>query len=196
MCSIDPAQYHVRSKEITQLKISNIKPSPDGSSMTFHLPKPTKTVNFDTMSEIQLQKLTFSNLPVNQAICPVTTLKDYIACSQFCRGGCDQLFVLPGDKRGPAACKTIVRWVKDLFKAAGLGQFTVHSTRSLASTNALLMGMSVDEIVAKVGWLSSTTFIKHYMRPLSKFKNNLARLMKIPDTVVPPPKHIPRAEHR
>ena len=119
-------------------------------SVTFHLPKPTKTFNFDTMAKMQLQKLTISHLPSNQAICPVTTLKDYIAWSQFCRGGCDQLFILPGLKRGPAAHQAIIRWVKDLFKATGLGQFTVHSTQSSASTNALLMGMSIDEIVAIV----------------------------------------------
>ena len=166
-----------RIGEITQLKLSNIKPSTDGSSVTFHLSQPTKTFNFDTMSKTQLQKLTIRHLPSNQAICPVSTLKDYISYSQNFRLGCDQLFILPGDKRGPAARQTIVRWIKDLFRTAGLDQFTVHSTRASASTNALLMGMSVDQIVAKVGWLSSSTFIKTYMRPLAKFKNILAPLL-------------------
>ena len=166
-----------RIGEITQLKLLNIKPSPDGSSVTFHLSQPTKTFNFDTLSKLQLQRLTIRHQPSNQAICPVSTLKDYISYSQTFRLGCDQLFILPGDKRGPAARQTIVRWIKDLFRTAGLDQFTVHSTRASAATNALLMGMSVDQIVAKVGWLSPSTFVKTYMRPLSKFKNILAPLL-------------------
>ena len=176
-----------RIGEITQLKLSNIKPSANGSSITFHLSQPTKTFNFNTMSKTQLQKLTISNLLANQAICPISTLKDYIAYSQFCRAGCDHLFVLPGDKRGPAARQTIVRWVKDLFRATGLGQFTVHSTRASASTNTLLMGTLVDQIVAKVGWLSSSTFVKTYMRPLAKFQNVLAPLMPSSDLPLPSP---------
>ena len=33
------------------------------------------------------------------------------------------------------------------------------------------MGMPIDDIVAKVGWLSSNTFVTRYMKPLAKFKH-------------------------
>ena len=36
--------------------------------------------------------------------------------------------------------------------------------------------MPVDDIVAKVGWFSESTFIKNYMRPLEKFKNTYRHL--------------------
>ena len=43
----------------------------------------------------------------------------------------------------------------------------MHTTRSSAATNALLLGLPIDAIIAKAGWKSATTFVKHYMKPLS-----------------------------
>ena len=54
------------------------------------------------------------------------------------------------------------------MKEAGLGNFTIHSTRGSTATCALLMGMPVNQIVSNVGWVSENTFIKRYMRPLQK----------------------------
>ena len=139
----------------------------------------TKNFNFRTAKWPELQELTIRSLPGSPQICPVKTLKDYIRLSNPFRKGVDKLFILPGIgyHSGPAHQITIVRWIKNHFKAAGLGEFSVHSTRASASTNALLLGMSVDDIVAKVGWLSNSTFVNMYMRPLKKFRNKLGCLL-------------------
>ena len=152
---------------------------PNGNKITFHLQELTKNFNFRTAKCAQLQQLTIRSLPSSPALCPVKTLHDYLSLSHSFRRGEDKLFILLGNgyHLGLTHQITIVRWVKNHFKGAGLGNFSVHSTRASASTNALLLGMSVDDIVAKVGWLSNSTFVKRYMRLLQKSRNKLGALM-------------------
>ena len=165
-----------RSREVVQLRLSSLETGVNASFVTFHLKELTKTFNIDSIHRTGLQKLTIRQLPSNPSICPVQTLTDYIKLSLPFRKGEDKLFILPGLKFGAAKRQTVIRWIKDHFTGAGLAGFTVHSTRSSASTNALLLGMPVDDIVAKVGWFSESTFIKNYMRPLEKFKNTYRHL--------------------
>ena len=54
------------------------------------------------------------------------------------------------------------------MKAAGLGTFKLHSSHSVSSTSALLVGMPLDQIIAEVGWVKASTFIKYYMKPIRK----------------------------
>ena len=168
-----------RSGEVAQLCLSSIQTDDSSSKVTFHLCQLTKNFNFRTAKRPKLQELTIRSLPGSLQICPVKTLKDYIRLSNPFRKGVDKLFVLPGIRyhSGLAHQITIIRWIKNHFKAAGLGEFSVHSTRASASTNALLLGMSVDDIVAKVGWLSNSTFINTYMRPLKKFRKKVGCLL-------------------
>ena len=67
---------------------------------------------------------------------------------------------------------------------------SVYSTWAASSTSALLMGMLVDEIVAKVGWLNITTFVKVYMRPLAKFNNSYRKLLD-PEGTTPTTRRLP-----
>ena len=161
--------------EVAQLCISGIHPTANGSKVTLHLQELTKVYSFDRLKKTELQKLTLRRLDECPQICPVTTLIDYLKCSQPLCHGEDKLFIIAGSYRGksfgPAHKQTICRWIKEHFKAAGLGDFTTHSTWASSSTNALLMGMPMDEIIAKVGWLSSNTFVSRYMKPLAKFKH-------------------------
>ena len=152
-----------RSREVIQLRLSGIETGVNASIVTFHLKELTKTFNIESIHRTGLQKLTIRKLPSNPSICPVQTLTDYIKLSLPFRKGEDKLFILPGPKFGAAKRQTVIRWIKDHFTGTGLAGFTVHSTRSSASTNALLLGMPVDDIVAKVGWFSESTFIKNYM---------------------------------
>ena len=52
------------------------------------------------------------------------------------------------------------------MKNAGLGTFRLHSSRAASSTSALLMGMTLDNIISRVGWVRASTFIKYYMKPI------------------------------
>ena len=53
------------------------------------------------------------------------------------------------------------------MESAGLKDYPVHTTRSAATTNALLVGLPLNIILAKAGWKTPNTFIKHYMKPLA-----------------------------
>ena len=55
---------------------------------------------------------------------------------------------------------------------AGLGNHTTHSTHGASSTAAFLMGMPLDRIVSRVGWLRASTFIKYYMKPVKSLTKN------------------------
>ena len=155
-----------RSGEIFQLQLSTMKLVPGG--VKFHLQQPTKTFNCKTGSATKkLQVMTIREFSANILLCPVATLLSYIERTKCRRGKIDKLFMLMTTQEPrPATQTTMVRWAKEVMQEAGLGQFRIHSTRSASSTSALLMGMSLDDIVSKVGWLRATTFIKHYLKPL------------------------------
>ena len=159
-----------RSGEVVHLRMSQIEILHNGRKVVFHIPTPTKTMNFDTFQHHGLQHLTISKLPEEPKICPVQCLQDYIHRTNTLRCGEDKLFIIAETGKG-AARQTVLRWICRHFKNAGILNYAVHSTCAASSTTALLMGMSVDEIVAKVGWLNNTTFVRVYMRPLQKFTN-------------------------
>ena len=146
-----------RIGEVIQLHLLGIEIACDGNSVTFHLRELTKTFNFSNINRLGLQWLTICRLQTDPSICPIASLIDYMKLSLPYRKGEDGLFILPGKGSGPAKRQTVIKWIKDHFTAAGLGGYTVQSTRSSASTNALLFHMPVDDIVAKVGWLCDST---------------------------------------
>ena len=64
-----------------------------------------------------------------------------------------------------ASAQTISRWAKTWLTRAGLVGATVQSCHSATTSSALLMGLNIDQIVAKVGWSTSSTFVHHYLKP-------------------------------
>ena len=136
----------------------------------FHLQKPTKT--YSVQSERRgkkLQLMTVKEFTGNSLLCPLTTLLAYIDRTKYKRGAVDNVLLLMTTQEPRAACVvTVVLWAKNVMTSAGLGEYKVHSNRSVSSTLALLMGMPMDVIIDKVGWVQASTFIKHYMKPLSK----------------------------
>ena len=142
-----------RSVEICQIELSTMTLLQGG--VQFRLRHPTKTFTASTCTRnSKLQLLSVKEFLPNRLLCLVTTLLDYIEITKPWRGSVDNLFVLMTTQEPrPATQKTIVRWAKDVMALAGLGKFTVHSNRSATSTNALSMGMPIDAIVSRVGWL-------------------------------------------
>ena len=154
-----------RLGEIHQLQLSCMI-FPSNTDVTFHLQKPTKTYGWNTVQHEGLQRLEFRTFHSCPTLCPVQTLQYYITKTKPIRHNCDKLFVLGGIHQGkPATQPTLARWCKDHFIEAGLGNFTIHSTRSSSSTSALLVGLSLNEVVQKSGWLSVDTFVRNQMRP-------------------------------
>ena len=80
----------------------------------------------------------------------------------------DNLFVVVTTQEPCAAHQaTISRWAKAVMQDASLGQFCVKSSCSAASTSALLMGLPLDMVISKFGWLQSSTFTRFYLCPIN-----------------------------
>ena len=155
-----------RSGEVAQLQLSSMRLLQ--GAVQFQLMKPTKTYSVQNASAAKrLQLMTIKEFEANPLLCPLTTLLSYIECTKFRRGNVDNLFVLVTTQQPRAASReTVVRWGKEIMKLAGLGTFKIHSSHAASSTSALLMGMPLDHIIAKVGWVKASTFIKYYMKPI------------------------------
>ena len=156
-----------RAGEIAQLQLSTMQLIPGG--VQFYLNKPTKTFTATTYKNTsKLQLMSVKEFRPNILLCPVATLLAYIDRTKHKRDNVDELFILMTTQEArKAAPGTIVRWAKDIMTSAGLGEFKVHSNRSATSTAALLLGMPLDMIVSKVGWLRSSTFTRHYLKPVT-----------------------------
>ena len=155
-----------RSGEVAQLQLSTMRLLQ--GAVQFQLMKPTKTYSVQNMGAVKkLQLMTIKEFEVNPLLCPLTTLLAYIDRTKYRSGKVDNLFVLVTTQQPRTASReTIVRWAKEIMKLAGLGTFKVHSSRAASSTSAFLIGMPLDQIIAKVGWIKASTFIKYYMKPI------------------------------
>ena len=101
-------------------------------------------------------------------LCPITAISEYIHQTRAIRKSEDLLFVLTGTpKTGPPSRQSVLRWIREMLAHSGLKNFWVHSTRTVVATNALLLGLPLDTIMAKAGWQCPSTFMKHYMKPLT-----------------------------
>ena len=92
------------------------------------------------------------------------TLLDYLQKTASVRNNQDKLLILPNGQ--PAAKAIITRWAKHLLQEAGLGEVWLHSTRGSSSSACLVADMSLSEIAEKTGWLSVSSFVTSYMRPI------------------------------
>ena len=182
-----------RSSEIAQLQLSTMHLLP--GALQFELKRPTKTFthkNVKAQAQSNLQTMTIKEFPGNKLLCPLTTLMAYMDRTKFVRRSIDHLFVLVTTSVPHRASQaTIVRWCKDILRDAGLGTYTLHSTRGASSTSAFLMGLPLDQIVTKVGWVHTSTFIKHYMKPIDASAPTHDDIVKL-SPVLPDPHNFTR----
>lgn len=106
----------------------------------------------------------------NSAICPATTVKDYINVTANIRSEVTNSLILTYKKpHQPASAQSISRWIKQVLGASGVdvATFGAHSARHAATSAARAAGISVDVIRKTAGWSSSSeTFAKFYHRPI------------------------------
>ena len=74
------------------------------------------------------------------------------------------------------------------MKESGLEEYHVSSSRSASSSSCLLMGLPLDMIVCRVGWLHVTNFVRHYLKPVEKAQSRVpASLDKVPHVTIGKP---------
>ena len=113
-----------------------------------------------------------------ELMCPVRALKCYVKRSAlFRKEGEKRLFVTfgAGDSQGHGASnKTLARWIVETIKHAysvadeedcRVLKLNAHSVRSVATTYAILKGVSIQHILEAADWATATTFVNHYFKP-------------------------------
>ncbi len=103
-------------------------------------------------------------------LCPVRALKLYVDRSKVWRKSPQLLICFGAGRRGLATSKQrISHWVRDAislaYKARNLPSplsLRAHSTRGVASSQALFRGVPLEDICVAAGWSSLHTFVRFY----------------------------------
>lgn len=100
-------------------------------------------------------------------LCIVEHLKKYIELTKSIRSS-EFLLVSYQKPFQRVSTDTISRWIKTIMSECGIDTtlFQAHSTRSASTSAAVRQGLSVDEVLSKVGWSSADTFAKFYNKPI------------------------------
>ena len=94
-------------------------------------------------------------------LCPVKALKDYLNVTHSVTEG--PLFVHPASDR-PLSKKVCAIKLCQVIKASQPGVFPQsHDCRKMATSLAFFRSMHLEELCQRVGWSSSSVFIKHYL---------------------------------
>jgi hypothetical protein len=103
-------------------------------------------------------------------LCPVRALKTYVDRSSQWRKSLQLLVCFGAGRKGLAASKhTISHWVRDAISLAyevrslpSPLDIRAHSTRGVASSQALFRGVPLEDICMAAGWSSPHTFVRFY----------------------------------
>ena len=102
---------------------------------------------------------------LDERLCPVAHIKEYIQRIQPDQGQPPALFVTTTDPHRPAASGTIRRWVVNALREAGV-QDSAGSTRAAAATYALVTNTSIKRIMEAADWSTARVMYNHYTRQL------------------------------
>ncbi len=103
-------------------------------------------------------------------LCPVRALKLYVDRSKVWRKSPQLLICFGAGRRGLATSKQrISHWVRDAISLAYEAwnlpsplSLRAHSTRGVASSQALFRGLPLEDICVAAGWSSMHTFVRFY----------------------------------
>ncbi len=109
-------------------------------------------------------------------LCPVRALKLYVDRSKVWRKSSQLLVCFGAGCRGLATSKQrISHWVRDAillaYEVRGLPSplsLRAHSTRGVASSQALFRGVPLEDICVAAGWSSPHTFVRFYNLDIDK----------------------------
>ena len=146
----------LNSLSIEHMDIINIQ------QVTFYIPQVIK----NTTTMFHPKPIISQAFPADERICLVRNIVEYIKASEKFRKSRNLL--LSYYKHEPIETQTISRYVKLTLKAAGINTkiFTVHSTRHASSTEKYMKGLSLNDIVKKEGWKTSSSFRQSYNLPV------------------------------
>ena len=120
----------------------------------------------------------FASFPDNRQLFPVETLHHYLQLTATLRKEPSCLFIALVKPHNPAAPCTIVHWLKEVLKMAGIdiSIFTTHSTMGASSSAAADSGITTSDILKAADRSTESVFRKFYYRPTHNLMHGRAVL--------------------
>ena len=105
--------------------------------------------------------------PIDERLCVVTLLKEYLSRTASLRGKHSQLFISYVKPFSPVSRDTISRWVKTMQEAGiDTAKFKPQSTRAASTSAAQQNAVPLENILTAAGWKSDGVFSKYYNKPV------------------------------
>ena len=116
------------------------------------------------------EPLTIRSYELDENLCPVVLLKEYLQRTEKIRGEVSKLFLSTTKPHRAASRDTISRWTKSVLRDTGVdvSEFAAGSTRASATSAPLGKGVTLDEIMTSAGWSRATTFSKWYKKKVTR----------------------------
>ena len=110
--------------------------------------------------------VTIKRYHVNQELCTVTLLEEYLKRTADYRGDLTKIFITTKRPFRPVSWDTVSRWIKSLLREAGVDttEFGAGSTRAASSSKASCQGVPLQEIMSAAGWSQASTFTRFYKK--------------------------------
>ncbi|CEP07625.1 hypothetical protein [Parasitella parasitica] len=149
----------LRSSDLTRIPFDSCTIS-DSGCLTFQVVAPKETSGKRRI----IKPFMIRPHAIDPELCPVQCFKairDHPGLAM--RPSNSQLFVHSNNIFQPLSSSTMSTWLRRDFIALCTKESGI-TIRSLASSRALDLGVSMDNIVALGNWVSSDTFVNHYQR--------------------------------
>ena len=114
-----------------------------------------------TVTEFLVSQYKIHRYDMNDKLCIVTTVKEYMTCTKHLRTG-TKLLISTVKPHNSVGKQTISRWIKLIMSKAGIPDiFKPHSTRAASVSQAYCKGVPLKEIIGSAGWNNAKTFAKY-----------------------------------
>ena len=127
-----------------------------------------------------------SELVQDRAMCPVRSLKAYLARTRGMRAGKDLLLISYRENHPGDICKnTLSGWIRKLLTmvysladkdTAALANLSTHAIRGMAASLAFKGNADMEDLLRACSWKSNNTFISFYLKDMSAVQGELYRL--------------------
>ena len=160
-----------RRSDIMGMRVDNFYAQPN--TLVFPLLTFPKTFSINNPRDDMLRHILVKKFADNPQVCPLLTLQHYIKRTRAIRQS-HNLFVTTQSPFKAASPMTVRRWILTGLFQSGIDveKYSASSTRHASSSKAYLVGVSVDAVMKRAGWINISSFVMHYNLPVRSVEEN------------------------
>ena len=104
----------------------------------------------------------------NEKLCIASYLNTYFERTNSIREIFSKILISFAKPHKDISVNTLGRWIREVMHLAGINTniFKPHSSRSATTSKAAERNVSLTTICASIGWRKTSTFGKHYKKPI------------------------------